>query len=346
MEYTINEKVIITSWSISFDCLEECRRKFATKFNKAPPPRTSILRWKEKLLATGSLDDRPRSGRPVTASGDDNKKLVLAACRNDPTTSSRRLSDELQLSQSSVCRILHKSKMHPYKPIYSQFLSDGDDDRRLEFCELMTEKFNADPAYLRKITFSDECVFALDGKVNKHNVHFWANENPNVRICNPGKTQTLTVWACISFSGVIAYDISLQSMNSQRYCEILSNKVVPFFTRRKQMLYQQDGASPHYSLNARRILNEEMPDQWIGRRGPIEWPARSPDLTACDYWLWSQLRQKVYTPGTIFQSLDALRTKIIDELTAIPLDMFRKAMRDFPKRVEKCIENEGGLFEE
>ena len=127
--------------------------------------------------------------------------------------------------------------MHPYKTLYSQFLMDGDCDRRKEFCETILDKCNADPAFLRKITFSVECVFTLNGTVNKHNVHYWAAENPKTRICNPGKTATLTVWACVSFAGVVAYNTSAQTMNGERNCTILEEKVIPFFRRRPHMLF-------------------------------------------------------------------------------------------------------------
>lgn len=33
-------------------------------------------------------------------------------------------------------------------------------------------------------------------------------------------------------------------------------------------------------------LDKTFPNRWIERRGPIEWPTRSPDLTPLDYFLW------------------------------------------------------------
>lgn len=348
MEYSVQEKVTITAWSISFidESIEYMRERFLIQFRKEAPPRTTILDWRKKLLETGNLvKHKPHTGRHVSACGDVNTNAVIGAVRDDSTVSTRVMSRELNISQTAVCRILKKNHLHPYKPIYSQFLCDGDDDRRAQFCEVMIHKFRDDPAFLRKVTFSDECVFALNGSVNKHNVHYWAVENPQMRVCNPGKTLTLCVWACISFSGIVAFNISRETMNGERYCAILREKVVPYFSRRRQMIFQQDGASCHYSLNAREILNTEMPDQWIGRRGPIEWPARSPDLTACDYWLWSYIRAKVYTPGIQFQSLNSLEDRITAELEAVPLAMFRNAFRDFPKRCDLCLAKTGGLFE-
>ena len=41
----------------------------------------------------------------------------------------------------------------------------------------------------------------------------------------------------------------------------------------------QDGATVHFSFFVTDVLNERFPDTWIGRSGPIPWPARSPDLS-------------------------------------------------------------------
>ncbi|KAJ8893412.1 hypothetical protein PR048_006003 [Dryococelus australis] len=34
--------------------------------------------------------------------------------------------------------------------------------------------------------------------------------------------------------------------------------------------------------------------EWIGRGGPISWPARSPDLTPLDYFLWGHIKDVIY----------------------------------------------------
>ena len=194
MEYTIEEKVTATAFAIAFENAEESRRRFVEKFNKEAPPRRTVLFWKAKLLETGNLiKDRPKSGRPVSASGDDKKAEVFQCVTDNPSTSIRRISEETRISVGTVHAILHKEHYHPYKPLYSQFLCDADDDRRLHFCEEMLTKFQRDPAFHRKVTFSDECVFHRKGHVNKHNVHYWGLENPNIRIQDPGKTSSLTV---------------------------------------------------------------------------------------------------------------------------------------------------------
>ena len=55
-------------------------------------------------------------------------------------------------------------------------------------------------------------------------------------------------------------------------------------------------------MELRRILtewpgnfsNQHFANKWIGRGGPIAWPARSPDLNPLDFHLWGHLKSIVY----------------------------------------------------
>jgi hypothetical protein len=50
----------------------------------------------------------------------------------------------------------------------------------------------------------------------------------------------------------------------------------------------------HFSRRAREILDQQYPDRWIGRGGPRNWPARSPDLNPLDFFLWGHVKNVVY----------------------------------------------------
>ena len=56
------------------------------------------------------------------------------------------------------------------------------------------------------------------------------------------------------------------------------------------VIFMQDGAPPHFSCFVTDVLNERLPDAWIGRGGPIPWPPRSPDLSPLDFFLSGTLR--------------------------------------------------------
>ncbi|PSN49423.1 hypothetical protein C0J52_06611 [Blattella germanica] len=62
----------------------------------------------------------------------------------------------------------------------------------------------------------------------------------------------------------------------------------------EEVFYQQDGAPPHYHLAVRSFLDDNLPGHWIGRRGPIEFPPRSTDLTPMDFYLWGTVKDEVY----------------------------------------------------
>ncbi|KAJ8945162.1 hypothetical protein NQ318_001627 [Aromia moschata] len=66
---------------------------------------------------------------------------------------------------------------------------------------------------------------------------------------------------------------------------------------RNQMYFMHDGAPPHFARIVREYLNEQFPGRWIGRGNdaPISWPPRSPDLNPCDFFIWGDLKQKVYS---------------------------------------------------
>jgi hypothetical protein len=69
----------------------------------------------------------------------------------------------------------------------------------------------------------------------------------------------------------------------------LLDEVVPV-NLRFRLWFQQDGAPPHFSMAAREELTFQFDENWIGRRGPIHWPARSPDP---DFFLWGALKERV-----------------------------------------------------
>ncbi|RZC36848.1 hypothetical protein BDFB_014923, partial [Asbolus verrucosus] len=90
--------------------------------------------------------------------------------------------------------------------------------------------------YTIRILFSDEFTFKSNGKVNRHNMHYWAVENPRwMRHVNHQRTENLL--------------------------DVLKN--VPLDVIRKIMI-TQDGSPPHYARQVRRYLNQAWPRRWIG----------------------------------------------------------------------------------
>ena len=65
-------------------------------------------------------------------------------------------------------------------------------------------------------------------------------------------------------------------------------------TRRRHMLFQLDGAPPHWGLQVRAFLNDKFLERWIGRGGPAAWPPRSLDINSVDFFLWGYVKIEVF----------------------------------------------------
>jgi hypothetical protein len=133
------------------------------------------------------------------------------------------------------------------------------------------------------------------------------------------------------------------TVNSSRYTEMLRTFLEPelqrFGVETHTLWFQQDGATPRTARMAIRVLNEMFPGRVISRRGNIEWPARSPDLNACDFFLWGYLKSKVYEkkPRTTVD----LKQNIRDEVAPISPTMLQRVMQNFQKRLRECVDNNG-----
>lgn len=142
--------------------------------------------------------------------------------------------------------------------------------------------------------------FFLNGEVNRHNCRYWSDTNPHwFRETHTQYPEKLNVWAGILGDHIVGPFFIDGNLNGATYLELLDTTVDPTITEllendenlfENQLIFQQDGAPPHYSLPVREYLNNRFPGRWIGRRGPMEWPARSPDLTPLDFFLWEHLK--------------------------------------------------------
>ncbi|KAJ4439019.1 hypothetical protein ANN_14975 [Periplaneta americana] len=79
-------------------------------------------------------------------------------------------------------------------------------------------------------------------------------------------------------------------------------------------------------------LDSAFHDRWIGRGGPLSWPARSPDLSASGGFVWDHMKTKVYRSA---EDLPVGVVAAVYELREIQhvFVMVRKAMIEVQKRI-------------
>lgn len=157
---------------------DEVQRVFNNFFHERPQiSKSTVERTVRKFQEEGTVKDLPRTGRPKSATTPEKTEQVLLSFVEEPSTSLLKACQVHEISKSSVHRILQRNNYFPYKFHLVQELNEDDFDRRLEFCEIMREKCDGDRNFLLNIVFSDEATFYLNGKVNRHNCRYCADEN-------------------------------------------------------------------------------------------------------------------------------------------------------------------------
>ena len=190
----------------------------------------------------------------------------------------------------------------------------------------MKERFEGNQDLLNNILWSDEANFHIGGFVNHHNSHFWARENPKNCVEKPSQKRKITVWCGMTADRIVGPVIFRDTVNGDRYLEMLENQVWPVVSswqNHRRLIFMQDGAPPHYRTDVREWLDTHFPNRWLGRAGPMEWPARSPDLTPCDFFLWGYTKEKVYSSNP--KTLDELELKVREVIGDIPRDLLVKS---------------------
>ena len=113
----------------------------------------------------------------------------------------------------------------------------------------------------------------------------------------------------------------------------------------KTTYFQQDGATSHTAKIAMNILHPHFPGHLISRYGDIAWPAWSPDLSVCNFYLWGYLKIVVYcapSPRTTHE----LKLRIQEEISRIPVDVLRRTMSSVHDRLAEYEQRNGGHLED
>uniref|UniRef100_A0A914D892 Transposase n=1 Tax=Acrobeloides nanus TaxID=290746 RepID=A0A914D892_9BILA len=109
----------------------------------------------------------------------------------------------------------------------------------------------------------------------------------------------------------------------------------------KQWVFQQDGAPSHRAEETRDLVRDIFPEyievDISPKRNNGEWPCVE------DFSLWSILENEACSKP--HQSIEALKKSLIKAWNAIHQEVIDRAVDDFPKRLKKYIDAQGGHFE-
>jgi hypothetical protein len=114
MVLTREQRIFIIINYLPEDSFGEVQRKFATQYGFKPDIKT-IKRTKLKFTETGSINHKKGAGRPKSIRTQVGETIVMNTFNATPRLSLRRAAVQLQVSKTSISRILKAHNMKPYK---------------------------------------------------------------------------------------------------------------------------------------------------------------------------------------------------------------------------------------
>ena len=352
---TSDQRVFIVKNYYQTKSVTVVKRKFKNAYKGMNVSRVNIYKLVKKFEELGTVKNAAKSGRPKSSRSDENVSTLQDMLERSPEKSVRRTSSETGISRSSVHNIMRKDlELFPYKIQIMQSLSITDQVERQTFCNWATDVAENYADAFQDVWFSDESHFLLSGHVCKQNMRFWASEQPHCYAEKPLHSEKVTVWCAMSPHGVIGPYLFSDTVNSERYLSMLNNKFLPELRKRSvnmhNVWFMQDGATPHTAGKVLDKLHDTFGDRIISRRYPevkecgVTWPAHSPDLNPCDFFLWGYLKSLVYKPKPtdtimLLRNIRREARKISVDTCANVIISFKERVREGKRQKGRHLEN-------
>lgn len=177
----------------------EAARLYQMEFpERRQPSHPTFAAVYRRLAETGTIAPQTIDrGRPRVVRTPEREEQMLRCVEDDPGISTRQLALASGTSHVTAWRVLHEQLLYPYHIQRVQGLSPADYPPRDNFCRWFVGQ-TANPLFVSSVLFTDEATFGRDGITNFHNVHVWADRNPNA-VCQARHQQQfgLNVWAGI-----------------------------------------------------------------------------------------------------------------------------------------------------
>lgn len=335
-------------------CASAALRKFKTANNLHDDPFSiqTVQRLIHKFETEGVVVDLLRSGRPPIS--DDVVQTVKETLQEQQSSShmgicsARSVAKDSGIPNSTVLKVL-KSKLHlhPYHVKLRHELKEVDFEARVNFANWFLDKMDEEEGFETRVLWTDEAHFNLDGTLSNSNCVIWSDHDPDISVKTSLHPSRVTVWTGFTSNFILppAFFEQDETVTADRYLHILQNHMMPNLrSRRRNLIYMQDGAAPHVALRVRQFLLDTFGDRVISRFFPWNWPARSPDLNPCDFFLWGYLKGRVFQhhhPATIAD----LKTAITFEISNLNSDLLTLTVGSLFDRLLCVISANGGHIE-
>ena len=122
-------------------------------------------------------------------------------------------------------------------------------------------------------------------------------------------------------------------MNSNMYCEILQQSMIPSLQKLgRRAVFQHDNDPKHTSKTTTALLKRL-------RVKVMDWPSMYPDLNPIEH-LWGILKRKVEVCNV--SNIRQLHDVVMEEWMSIPVATCEALVNSMSRRVKAVLDNDGG----
>lgn len=338
--------------------------KFLTKSAKSPqcifeemasiygafgPSYATVKKWSRLFkLGRESIEDDPRSGRPISVVTEENVRKVRKLVLEDRRIKVWQIADTVGISKERVGEILHEHlNMTKVSARWvPKMLTAFDKERRVETSQAFLDMCGdgIDEVCSRIVTVDETWIRQYDPECKSESMQWIEKgERPPKKFKvqkSASKLMATVFWDC---DGILLIDYLAKgsTINALYYANLLRQvrKAVVEKRRgklRKGILFLQDNAPVHTARVARQALKEIGFDE-------IDHPPYSPDLAPSDYFLFSNLKRELR--GKRFGSDEEMKAAVQEHFEGQSKEYFFNGLKALYKKCKKCIELEGDYIE-
>lgn len=166
-QLNIEERIEISRLLLKYSTREATR--IFNSNNARQINQSTIARIRLKIAYEGSVHRKKRCDHNKMRKPFWLPRKIRQYFQKYPHTTLRRAVQKFNVCNKTILKILRQRKFKAYKCSINQELYDGDEAKRLDFCQKIIHRFQHDPFFKPNILWSDECLFPLNGIFNRQN---------------------------------------------------------------------------------------------------------------------------------------------------------------------------------
>jgi len=328
---------------------KEIDERLRAVYGTSAPSTATVYNWvREVKNGRQSLEDDPRTGGPRTAVTEAKVAAVLAMVKEDRQITIAQLAESLGISDGSVHTILHDHLLMSKVTTkwVPKTLSALQRDERVTCSTSLLNLMQAnEELFLHRLVTGDETWVHHYDPETQAEARVWMGHGDSVperpRMSRSAGKVMMTIFWDVNGPLLIDFLPHKMTVTGEYYAELLARLRCAIKAERRGkltsgVLLLHDNAPVHRSRVATAALRDCGFEQ-------LDHPAYSPDLSPCDYFLFSNLKRDLR--GRRFSSDQELVSTVTHWFNTKPATFYRAGIMRLRERYARCIAREGAYVE-